>query len=230
MVVKKIVKGKKKWVKIIAPEIFNKVEVGDSYVVTANQLVGRMFVANLSELVNDLKKQHIGIKLKVERAEGERAITSSYAYTISPSYIKRFIRRGKNKIDDSFVCTTADGKRVRVKFSTITRGHANQSVCTSIRKKTREILAKKILEKSFEQGLREICEYRPQTQLKNDVKRIYPVKVCEITYFGIEAGPEGHRQKAKVAKEEVSTEEAAAEEGPEEVIETKEDKNSKQKE
>ena len=100
---KKIVrKGKKGWVKIVGPKYFRSVEIGESYVYSSNDLIGKKLKINLSVLSGDMRKQHVNIGFKVVEASGSQAVADIYSYEIVGAHVRRMVRTLKDKVDDSF--------------------------------------------------------------------------------------------------------------------------------
>ena len=58
-------KGKKVWVKINAGPEFNNIELGESYVHSPEDLMGKKFKINLSMLTGDMRKQNSNITFKI---------------------------------------------------------------------------------------------------------------------------------------------------------------------
>ncbi len=124
---------KKKWYSIMAPRILGGRMLGESLVSDSADLKGRTITANLMNVLGEPKKQSINIQFLINRVKEGQALTEIIKYELSQSYIKRQIRRGRSKIEDSFLSKTADNKRVRIKPMVITNGKVFKSVETKIR-------------------------------------------------------------------------------------------------
>jgi small subunit ribosomal protein S3Ae len=177
---------KKKWVQIIAPKTFKDIVIGESPVYENEEMIGRTIKVNVMTLTKDPKKQNLNLVFRVTSLDGNRAVSDIEGYEMLPSSIKRLIKRRKEKIDDSFVCLSKDGKKIRIKSLMITNGKANNSIVTMIRKNFRFQTAK-ILEKiTFEDFMNQLLYSKLITKIKDDIKVIYPLKSIEIKMIYVE--------------------------------------------
>lgn len=202
---------KKRWHKIIAPKLFNEMIIGETPALEPNTLVGRTLRINMLTLTGDIKKQSIDITFEIEKVMGDTAYTRIRKFEMNPAAVRRFIRRGKNRVDDSFVCLTADNKKVRIKPFLVTFAKTSKSVLCVLRVKSRQFLARVIRGMTYEMLCREIAIYSLQKMMRDTIKKIYPLRVCEIRVMEIY---EGEARVLEVAPEAVV--QAPKEEKPQE--------------
>jgi len=119
---------KKAWFPIIAPKIFYNQVVGEMLLTSPSNAVGRTVPVNLANLAKDPRRQHITIKLAVTSTAGEKLHTDIIGYKMSPSFVKRMVRKGGDKIDYSFTTETADNKKLRLKTILFSRRKIKLSV------------------------------------------------------------------------------------------------------
>ena len=62
---KQLVKAKKNWYQIVAPEGFNGAMLGESPVSDVEELKGRTLSVNLMTLTNDMKHQSVNLSFKI---------------------------------------------------------------------------------------------------------------------------------------------------------------------
>jgi small subunit ribosomal protein S3Ae len=171
---------KKKWFPIIAPKIFNEIVMGESLLYEASDAIGRTATANMMQLTGDVKSQNTTLKFLITEARDGKLYTVPKEYQIGGTSIKRIIRRRQDKLEDSILASTADGKRIRIKPIIITRAKAKGSVKNLIRRALRlEVLAF-VKKNTFEQIFTLVMSFRIQKELKEKLNKIYPVKFCEI--------------------------------------------------
>ena len=119
MAVKKKVVAKKvkrkRWYTVLAPALFGEKILGESYVAEPANLVGKFLSLNLMNVTGDPKKQNINAKFKVVKVADGKGHTELQSFNLLPSSVKRIVRRGRDKITDSFLCVTSDKRLVRVK-------------------------------------------------------------------------------------------------------------------
>jgi len=208
---------KKRWHKIIAPKIFNEQVIGDTIALDSSMVSGRTITTNLMHLTRDMKKQNINMVLEIDRVMGDTAYTSVKKFEMVPSSIKRFVRRGKHRFDDSFVCLTADNKRVRLKPFLIGIGTIKSSVLKDLRSKVRNFIALRVKKTPADLLVQDIINHKLQKELKMAVKKTFPMRICEIRQLVFE------KQKKKEDEEE-KTEEVKTETTTEKKVEEKAEK------
>src|SRR5262245_19272457 len=103
---------KKKWVQIVAPKLFREVVIGEVPLYEAEQLKGRRMTVNMMTLTNNPKNQSISVKIIVSEIKEGKGHTELTGFETMPGSLKRIVRRGRTKIEDSFVVQTADKKLV----------------------------------------------------------------------------------------------------------------------
>lgn len=217
---------KKQWYEIIAPKIFRNDSLGESLVADKSHLIGKEITASLANITGDMKRQSTIIKFKIIEVKESKAITEIIGYSILLTYIKRMVRKGRKKIDTSFNCVTKDNKVVKVKFVAITRLSAKNKVLTGLRKVGQEILTNTIKNISYSNLINDVISYKIQRSLKEQLKKIFPLKICEIRHISLIKGG-----KAEIAKkaEEAKSEVVKKAETKEEDSEPKEAKKPKEK-
>lgn len=175
-----IKKKKKKWYSILASQEFRQTEIGETISSSPNSLIGRTINVNLSQLTKDMKKQNYSITFKITDVKDDRALTEVKKYFLNSSAIKRIISRDKNKIIDSFTAKTKDNINIRIKPLLITKSKTKKSVLTALRKKTQEIFKKEISLKTYSELISSLLDYRYIVQIKNKLKKIYPLSTLQI--------------------------------------------------
>lgn len=192
---KSVSKGKKKkWFKIIAPKSFNNQVLGESYIYDSKQLLGKNLKVNMMTLSRDPKQQHLNLSFEIKQIDGDKGLTRLKGFEISPAFLKRIVRRGKNRVDMSFTCRTKD-KLVRVKPIILTRSLTHNPVLTSLRESTVHLVTKTFANYQFEDVIKDLLAYKIQRQIKEDLKKIYPLKSFDIRVIKEEIG---RRKEVKV--------------------------------
>lgn len=171
---------KKKWVKVLAPKAFNNTSIGESLVMNPENLVGRTVESNLMTLTGDMKKQNINVKFNIDKIQDSQAYTSVRRYVLVPSAVKRMIRRTRDRVDHSFIAKSKDGLHIRLKPILITNTNTSNAVLTLLRKKAESLLKKYLEKTNFEDFFSEVLSHKIQNELKNQLKDIYPLKICEL--------------------------------------------------
>lgn len=207
---------KRQWFQIIAPKQFENVVLGETLVYEPQAMHGKTLSHNLMNLTSDPKKQNINIHFKVVEVNGGKGITSIIGYEIVPSSVKRFVRRNSEKMDLSFACETADNVFVRVKPLVITKADVKGSIAAKMRNMIVQFLVRTIKKMSYDEVLNDLISHKMQSMMRENFYKIYPLKVCEIRYFGIEK-----RENRQEAKQEEANPELVAEAKEEKLEEAK---------
>ena len=217
--VKKTKVVKKRWYKIVAPRVFNNSPVGETYVNSVEQVVGKIMKVNLMELTRDHKKQKQNIKLEVTEVRSDVGQTKPVYYEIMPSAVKRMIRRGKSKVDASILCTSKTNEAVRIKPIIITNYNATKNVQTDLRKAAENTITNYVADSNFDRVFSDVINFRLQRILREQLKKIFPVKICDVRMLKLE-----HESKLKKAVKGTSKseeQEKVKEKKAEEVVEKK---------
>ena len=172
---------KKVWYTILAPQSFNQQVIGEIPSYDINSVMNRFVEVNLMVLTANPKHQGVNVKFMITEQKSENKVgTKVVSYSMIPANIRRFVRRSKEKIDDSFRVRDAKGEVVVIKPFMVTRFAANKSKLTDLRRQIREFSSAKIKTMDFEALIIDCISSKFQRELKDYVKNICPLKVCEI--------------------------------------------------
>jgi small subunit ribosomal protein S3Ae len=219
---------KKKWCAIYAPALFGNQFIGETLIEDAQQLKGKFVSANLSTITNDMKKQNIMMTFRVNKVEEGKGQAEIIGMTIVQGFVKRLVRRGRTKIDDSFLVKSKDGQAIRIKPLIITNTECVRSTTSQIRMEARRVLSDKIARNGFVNVVQDILNFRIQKDLKERLNKIHPIKSVDIRVFSRETVrgqvPEADLQLVEedpeaIRQEEPSEKEDAVEEDDEESAE-----------
>lgn len=173
-------KGKKRWVRIVGPVEFKNSVLGEGYVVDPNMLIGKKVKLNLGNLIGDPRKQSVAISFKIKEVKGAEAHAEVVSYEMLQSHVKRLVRTGQDKIDDSFLVESKDKLKLRVKPIMLTRNKANNSILSNIRLKCRERIKDIFLKESFNNIFSDIITGQLQRGLKQELRKVYPISIFDI--------------------------------------------------
>jgi len=193
---------KKQWYPILAPKQFENAVIGETLVYEPGQMLGKTLSHSLMNLTNDTRKQNTSIHFKITEVEGDKAKTSIIGYQIIPSSVKRFVRRNSEKMDMSFACETSDNVPLRVKPLVITRADVKGSIAAKLRNNIMVFLVKTIKKMTYDEILNDLISRKLQDGMRQALNKIYPLKVCEIRYLGIEAREKPQEVKAEIKEEQ----------------------------
>ncbi len=218
----------KKWIPIVAPAVLRNVMVGETPALEPEDVIGRTITISLLALTGDVKKQNITVTLKITHLDHGKAMTELTDYEIMSASVRRMIRKGRTRIDDSFECVTQDGVKIRIKPLLIPKTRVTSSKSTLLRKLCRQRMKELAAESTYDRIISGILSYGLQKNLGEYLSKVYPLKSLEIRMMTrIGAGPKPEPVQAEPVAEPV----AAAKEEPvaEKAEEVKEEKPAEEK-
>lgn len=177
---------KKKWVPIYAPSSLNHSSLGESYVADSSQLEGRSITANMSTITGNMRKNSINMQFKVMGVKDGNAETRTVGYSMINSAIKRLVKRGRDKIPDSFLTKTKDKEVIRVKPLVITTNKGTKSVQSAIRLEARRIIREYSFTVDAETLFSDIFNGKIQKMLKEKCVKFSPLKSVDIRMAKLE--------------------------------------------
>jgi small subunit ribosomal protein S3Ae len=171
---------KKRWYNVMAPKVLNNVLVCETPAADPKLLESRVISVNLASVMRTMKRQNVQVKFKVLEIKGNECVTEFVSYEILPVFIKRLVKKGRCRIDDSFVVNTKDSKKVRLKPLILTRNLAQKGVLSAIRKEAQVLLTKKLSKMDYSEFVSKVLINDVQKELKSNLKKIYPVAIVEM--------------------------------------------------
>lgn len=203
---------KKFWFPVLAPKIFGNAKIGEIYMGESSKAVGRVFWHGLKELSGNMRDQNTSLCFKIRKSDSNQLVTDIIGYKMTPTSIKKMVRRHNDRSDDSFIIQTSDNKKVRVKTLILTAHNTKNSVSTRLK----HAMIKKITDDTkkinFGNLVDKLISHKLQMEMKRTLTKIYPVKNFTVKFMGLE--------KEKLHKEEEVLEETpVVEEKQEEKIE-----------
>ncbi len=186
MATKKIVKKiKQTWMPMHAPEFLNKAYLGETLTKGESSVTGKSLTLNMSTFTNDMKKQNAEISFVVKSVVDGKALTSMKGYKLTNSYVKRLARKGRSKIEDSFVAKNQTGQNMRIKPVIITTTKTTNSLNSKIRLEARELIKTYVSKNKDEEIFKDVMNQKIQKELKQSLSKIYPLRNVEIRQVSI---------------------------------------------
>ena len=159
--------------------------LGESRVTSPQDLLGKSVHVNLMALTNDPRKQSFNVRFLVKSVDGDTGVADLIEYQMGRAYVRRVVRKGTSRVDDSFVVRTKDNVHCLVKPLFVTKHHVNNKIATSLRKKVRELLARRVAQTTSSELFTSVIHNQLQMDLKRELKRIYPLTTSEIRVLEI---------------------------------------------
>ncbi len=168
-------KKKKRWLPVLASRDFNNQYIAEVYVNEPDEALGRRLSINLMALTKDPKKQLFNVEFKIKEIKDNNAITELTDYRIQAAQLKRILKKGRNKVEDSFVYAMKENQKIVIKPILLTKSLVYKTILQEIRRATRKFLFEYTNKNTFPQIMRDIISGKLQKDLRENAKKIYPV-------------------------------------------------------
>ncbi len=178
MVVKKA--KSKDWYNILAPDFFNKKEIGKTLASESKLLLGRKIAVSAVQLTNDFNKYYLKLIFKITQVNGKNALTEFYGSECLRDYISRLVVRRVRRIDTVQDLITKDGRKIRVKTITVIPRRANSSIQKSIAKKIRELVGEIVSNSTLEEFAKNLLGDEVKNKIIKEARKIYPIRHFEF--------------------------------------------------
>ncbi|NPB01622.1 MAG: 30S ribosomal protein S3ae [Methanopyri archaeon] len=187
----------KTWYTIVAPEMFDRVELGETPADSPEKVLNRVLETTLGDILNDITKHHIKVFLRIYDVKGTTAYTKFDGHRLMRDYVRSLVRRGTSRIDGVIDVVTKDGYKVRVAGLAFTTRRAKTSQQSAIRKRMFEVIERNAKECEFDEfirrclGIAEDPEDNLGHQIAEAGRKIYPIRQAEIRKTEILEEPSG---------------------------------------
>ncbi len=170
----------KEWYNIHAPDMFSKMQLGETPSDLPEHVMGRIAEATVQDLTGDFSKMHIKLRFKVNDVRGFDAFTLYDGHTLTNDYVRRLTRRKRTKTDAVVDVTTKDGWEVRIKPMAVSEQRIQASQETAIRNIMKESVLKVASESTIGELVRKMIMGDMAKAISDASKVIVPVKRIEI--------------------------------------------------
>lgn len=180
-------KKKKSWYAIHAPDLFGRALIGETLVEDPSALVGKHIALSLMTLTGDMKKQSTTISFAVDQIAENKGVTRVVGYHVMPSSMKRMMRRGRTRVDASFVCACKDGMKVRLKPFVLTVYETNRSTATRLRNVVSVFIATYVAAHDYNTLMKDLVSGKLQMYITFVARKVYPVFTAGIRALEVQA-------------------------------------------
>ncbi|MCL9817653.1 30S ribosomal protein S3ae [Natronocalculus amylovorans] len=189
-------RGGKRWYTVLAPEQFDRAELGETVAEEPEQIIGRTIETTLGEIKQDAGANNTKLTFKITDVGSDSAYTEFIQHELTRDYLRSLVRRGASKIDASITVLTKDDYRVQIQPVAFTTKKADRSQEAAIRRVMIDLVKETGSERTFEELVDSIIEGRLSSAIYGEAKTIYPLRRVEVQKLSLRARP------AEVAAEE----------------------------
>ena len=180
----------KRWYTVLAPEQFDRAEIGETVAEEPDMVIGRTIETTLGDITDDAGANNTKLTFKITDFGSDSAYTEFVKHELTRDYLRSLVRRGASKIDASITVLTTDDYRLQVQPVAFTTKRADRSQEEAIRRIMIDQVEAAAEDRTFEQYVDSIVEGRLSSAIYGDAKEIYPLRRVEIQKLTLEARPE----------------------------------------
>ena len=179
----------KRWYTVLAPEQFDRAELGETPAAEPEQAIGRTIETTLGDIAEDGEK-NIKLTLKINDVGSDSAYTEFARHELTRDYKRSLVRRGSSKVKTVMTVRTSDDYRLKIHPVAFTTKVADRSQMEAIRATMTELVEEAANERTYEGFVDSVVHGRLSSAIDNVAKTIYPLRRVEIEKMTLEAHPE----------------------------------------
>ncbi|PSQ02526.1 30S ribosomal protein S3ae [Halobacteriales archaeon QS_5_68_33] len=180
----------KRWYTLLAPEQFDRAELGETIAEEPDQVLGRTIETTLGDLRNDASENNTKLTFQVNEVASDSAYTEFVKHELTRDYLRSLVRRGSSKIEAYVTVLTEDDYRVQIQPVALTTKSADESQEKAIRRTMIDLVEESARERAYADLVDSVVEGRLSSAIYNEAKTIYPLRRVEVQKATLEAHPE----------------------------------------
>jgi small subunit ribosomal protein S3Ae len=170
----------KNWYTVVSPDYFGGKELTLSLGNSPESMVGRKVEVPVSDFTGNFKRANAKMIFRILSCQGTKCSTEFLGHSLSDDYIRRMVRRRKERIDIIHEVNASDKSKMVLKVVIVTDGKLNASKRVEIRNSVLSFLD----EKSSGMTYGDLAKYVVGDDIYNDIinaaKDIYPIRKIEL--------------------------------------------------
>jgi len=180
----------KRWYTLIAPEQFDRTELGSTFADEPDKVYGRTVEVTLGDITGDQGENNTKLTFKVNDVSSDAAYTEFIKHELARDYVRSLVRRGASKVDVAITVLTTDDYRVQLQPVAFTTKKADRNQEKAIRRVMIDLVREAAAERTFDELVDSIIEGRLSSAIYGEAKTIYPLRRVEVQKLTLEARPE----------------------------------------
>lgn len=164
----------------MAPSQLGGKEIGMTISTSSEGLKGRIVEIPISDFSGNFKKSNAKLRFKIVDTIGTKCTTIFIGHAVNDDYIRRMVRRRKERIDIVRSVKTTDGYEFVIKAVAITENKLTSNKSAELRSKITELIEERSKNMDYFEFARFVMEDEAITEILNGVKDIYPLKKLEF--------------------------------------------------
>mgnify|MGYP002762236283 CR=1 FL=1 len=180
----------KQWYDVLAPEQFDRAELGETVADEPDKVLGRTIETTLGDIRNDASENNTKLEFRITEVASDSAYTEFIKHELTRDYLRSLVRRGSSKVEAYITVLTTDDYRIQVQPVALTTKQADASQKKAIRRTMIDLVEEAGAERTFEDLLDSIVEGRLSSAIYSEAKTVYPLRRVEVAKATLEARPE----------------------------------------
>jgi len=180
----------KVWYQILSPEYFEGKDIGTTPAGNPELLIGRTVKPTLYDLTGNFDQIHVKLKFKILEVTGQTASTVFHGHEWSSDYLRGLVRRGTSRIDWIGPILTKDDYLMRISVIVFTNSRVKTSQEHSVRKAIEKVIRAHAKKHVFDELVTKVVLGDLASEVREEVKKILPIRECEIRKSKVLKGPE----------------------------------------
>ena len=180
----------KRWYTLIAPEQFDRTELGSTFADEPEKVYGRTVEVTLGDITGDQGENNTKLTFKVNDVSSDAAYTEFIEHELARDYVRSLVRRGASKVDVAITVLTTDDYRVQLQPVVFTTKKADRNQEKAIRRVMIDLVEEAAAERTFSELVDSVIEGRLSSAIYGEAKTIYPLRRVEVQKLTLEARPE----------------------------------------
>jgi small subunit ribosomal protein S3Ae len=170
----------KQWFSIVAPKIFDEIEIGRTFSIDPSYLVGRKIVANAMNIVSGYDKYYLKLMFRISSVDGTRALTEFSGSELMREYVSRMVLRRVRRIDLVQDLATKDGTNLRIKSIAVISKKMSTATKFDIAAMIKEYVKHTVEMSTFDDFIKDLINEEIKMDVLQQARKIYPVRHFEI--------------------------------------------------
>jgi small subunit ribosomal protein S3Ae len=180
----------KRWYTVLAPEQFDRQELGETPAEEPEQVLDRTIETTLADISDDASENNTKLTFQINDVGSDSAYTEFVEHQLTRDYLRSLVRRGASKVEAYITVLTADDYRMQIQPVAFTTKKADESQEKAIRRTMIDMVEEAAEERTFEEMVDSVVQGRLSSAIYGEAKTIYPLRRVEIAKSTLEASPE----------------------------------------
>ncbi|MFB6153508.1 MAG: 30S ribosomal protein S3ae, partial [Halodesulfurarchaeum sp.] len=170
----------KRWYTVLAPEQFDRAELGQTPAEEPEQAIDRTIETTLGDIAEDAGENNVKLTFQISDVGSDTAHTEFKKHELTRDYKRSLVRRGSSKVKAVLTVRTSDDYRLQVQPVAFTTKVADRSQKEAVRATMVDLVEEAASERTFEGFVDSVVHGRLSSAIYSEAKTIYPLRRVEV--------------------------------------------------